>query len=326
MGKKAGNVVLFPKWKTSLEESSLRAMKEKRYEDALGKLEELISYKVNHYEIIVGKIICLMELKRFHEAQDICEEMMQQGNDDYYHYLHIYLTLLFQTNQYDLLIEQVEEEHIKGSLPPLLEKQSKELYELSKKMKADVLIGEQSGFMENFRQAIHNDNHLEQWSLVERMRKSKAQPDKHTLSTLKDEHIHPVVKTAIFQWLQETLIKEKVHIRKLGLQLKVKPAEVTELKDQKILKETVYYLDGIEQQNPSLMKLLNKILYRYIYVRYPIMPPTEDAQIIAQALIHIGKEYVSEGDHSISEPDELIASYLKEINLCESLFLSIIDE
>ncbi|WP_164216886.1 tetratricopeptide repeat protein [Virgibacillus sp. YIM 98842] len=326
MGKKAGNVVLFPKWKISLEESSLQAMKEKRYEDALEKLDELLSYKVNHYEIIVGKIICLMELNRYNEAQNICEDMLQHKNDDYYHYLHIYLTLLFQTNQYEILMEQVEEELSKGSLPPLLEEQSKELYELSIKMKADVIIGENAEYTEGLRQAIHNENHLEQWGLVEKLRKSKAQPDKHTLSILKEEQIHPVVKTAIFQWLQESAVKDKVHIRKLGLQLKVKPTEVTELKKQNILKETVYHLEEMEQQNPSLMKLLNKILYRYIYVRYPIMPPSEDAGIIAHALIHIGKEYISPENNSITEPDALIASYLKEINLCESLFLSIIDE
>jgi tetratricopeptide (TPR) repeat protein len=326
MEKKAGKVVLFPKWKTSLEESSLQAMKEKRYDEALEKLDELLSYKVNHYEIVIGKIICLMELKRYNEAQQICEERMQYKNDDYYHYLHIYLTLLFQTNQYELLMEQVEDELSKGSLPPLLEEQSRELYELSKKMKADVISSQTAAYIDGFKDAIHNDNHLEQWTLVEKMRKSKAKPDKHIQSLLKKEHIHPVVKTAVFQWLQEMDVKEKVHIQKLGLELKVKPMEVTELKKQNILKETVFYLEELEQQNPSLMELLNKMLYRYIYVRYPIMPPMEDAGIIAQALIHIGKEYVESGHNAITEPDELIVSYLQEINLCESLFLSIIDE
>src|SRR5690625_4082514 len=326
MEKKAGNVVLFPKWKTTLEESSLQAMKEKRYDDALEKLDELLSYKVNHYEIVIGKIICMMELNRYNEAQQICEDWMQYENDDYYHYLHIYLTLLFQTNQYELLMEQVEDELTKGSLPPLLEEQSRELYELSKKMKADVTISKAAEYIDSFKEAIHNDNHLEQWSLVEKMRKSKAKPDKRTQSILQKEHIHPVVKTAIFQWLQETAVKEKVHIQKLGLALKVKPTEITELKKQKILKETVFYLEEMEQKNPSLMELLNKILYRYIYVRYPIMPPIEDAGVIAQALIHIGKEYIESGHNIITEPDELVATYLKEINLCESLFLSIIDE
>lgn len=326
MEKKSGNVVLFPKWKTSLKESSLQAMKEKRFEDALEKLDELLSYKVDHYEIVIGKIICLMELNRHKEAQYICEEMLQYKNDEYYHYLHIYLTLLFQTNQYELLMEQVEEELSKGSLPTLLEEQSRELYELSKKMKADVTSSRTADYKESFKQAIHNKHHLKQWSLVEEMRKSKARPDKHSISMLKKEHIHPVVKTAIFQWLQEAEVKDKVHIQKLGLELKVRPTEVTELKQQIILKETVLYLDEIEQQNPSLMKLLNKILYRYIYVRYPVMPPAEDAGIIARALILIGEEYLDLEHNSIPEQDALVASYLKEINLCESLFLSIINE
>ncbi|MFA1822520.1 tetratricopeptide repeat protein [Virgibacillus oceani] len=326
MEKKAGNVVLFPKWKKNLEESSLQAMKEKRHEDALEKLDELLSYKVNHYEIVIGKIICLMELNRYDEAQEICEEQLQYEYDDYFQYLHIYLTLLFQTNQYELLMEQVEDELSKGSLPPLLEEQSNELYELSKKMKADVTMSRTAAYIDEFKEAIHNKKHLEQWSLVEKMRKSNAKPDKHTKFILQKEHIHPVVKTAIFQWLQEADVNEKIHIQKLGLALEVKPMEVTALKKQKILKETVLHLEEMEQQNPTLMALLNKMLYRYIYVRYPIMPPIEDAGVIAQALIHIGKEYVESRHSAITEPDELIASYLTEINLCESLFLSIIDE
>src|SRR5690625_4141626 len=93
-----------------LEKESLQALKDKRFAEALYKLDKLLSYQVNNHEILIGKLICLMELGRYEEAQDLSEELLELHNDNYYHYVHIYLTILFQTNQYDVLMEQVEYE------------------------------------------------------------------------------------------------------------------------------------------------------------------------------------------------------------------------
>src|SRR5690625_5739355 len=71
------NVILFPKWKTRLEDKSLQAMKEKKYEEALENLNKLLNYHVNNHEVIIGKLICLMELGRYEEAQDYCEEVLR---------------------------------------------------------------------------------------------------------------------------------------------------------------------------------------------------------------------------------------------------------
>src|SRR5690625_118339 len=114
---KPGNIILFPKWQKVLEEESVAAIKEKKFEDALEKLDNLLSYDVKNHDIYTGKLICLMELERYKEAQELCESLIEEKDSHYYQYIHIYLTLLFQTDQYDTLIDVVSVELESGNVP-----------------------------------------------------------------------------------------------------------------------------------------------------------------------------------------------------------------
>ncbi|QGS68969.1 tetratricopeptide repeat protein [Oceanobacillus sp. 143] len=133
MQTEPNNVILFPKWKKTLEEESLYALQEKRYEEALEKLNKLLSYQVDDYEILIAKLMCLMELSRYEEAQELCEELLQHKDDNYYHYLHMYLTILFQTNQYELLMEHAAAELADKQLPEIFREQFTQLYDISKR-------------------------------------------------------------------------------------------------------------------------------------------------------------------------------------------------
>lgn len=73
---KSGDIILFPKWQKLLEEESIAAIKERHFDEALEKLNLLISYQVNNDEVFTGKLICLMELERYEEAQDLCESLL----------------------------------------------------------------------------------------------------------------------------------------------------------------------------------------------------------------------------------------------------------
>src|SRR5699024_7053056 len=116
------NVILFPKWKTRLEDKSLQAMKEKKYEEALENLNKLLKYKSAHY----------------------------------YHYVHMYLTILFQTSQYEALMEQVEYEFMNEQIPGMIRDQFQQLYDMSEQMKDDIKIEKHSEYINELNQAIKN--------------------------------------------------------------------------------------------------------------------------------------------------------------------------
>lgn len=319
-------VILFPKLKAKLEEESLTAIKEKQYDEALQKLNKLISYKVINHETLTGKLICLMELGSYEEAQELCEELITPRSENHYQYVHIYLMLLFQTSQYELLLEQIEYEREAGSIPEPYKEQFDQLYDMSRKMNVQLINDKLDTYITKFFQAVENGEHNQQWRLMETIRKIQRAP-KHLewfFPLLRQEHIHPVVKTAVFQWLQELDISSAVTVHKLQLERTIEPNEMVQVNEHPVRKETRLIISELEQENPALYLMLEELLYQYIYVRYPITPASSEVPSIAEALAVIGKERLNLPVKK--EPDDQAYRYHKQhIERCEALYLSIIE-
>lgn len=320
------NVVLFPKWKTELEEESLAALRAKRYEEALEKLNKLINYQVANHEILIGKLICLMELGYLDDAQDLCEDLIAHKGEHYYQYLHIYLTLLFQTSQYEELMEQIEAECQTDNIPPLYKDQFKQLYDMSEKMNHQQKELKLDKYIKVLLKAVEESDYEKQWLFLKKIRSEKIKPKLALLTPLLiSEQIHPVIKTSLFQLLQEMDVSEPVTIHKLNHNLTVVPNSVVKYDEHSIVKQTKLQIGGLEQENPTLYMLVEKLLLQYSYVRYPVMPPDEDVTIIARALMAIGKERLNLPikDHS---DQFMVQEYKEQIERCEKLYLFVIDE
>lgn len=325
MNNSKENVILFPKWRTMLEEDSLLALKDKRYGEALSKLDQLLSYRVNNHEIVIGKLICLMELDRYEEAQDLCEDLMKNKDENYYHYVHIYLTILFQTSQYELLMDQVEFEFESKAVPEVIIEQFEQLYDMSKNMRNEIQNEQSSEYISELLKAVNQENHGQQWQLVQQMRQINASPTTSIKSLLIEDNVHPVTKTAIFKWFQNTNVSDEITISKLDAQLTISPANVPEISSHTTMKQTTMLINELEQKNPSLFQLVEKLLYRYVYVRYPIMPSDNDIIHIAEALTRVGEEYLDIHTISTEQVNEQVTRYMEEIKMCEALYLSIIE-
>lgn len=322
---KSGNVILFPKWKKVLEEESIAAIKEKKFEEALEKLNNLLSYRVENHEIYTGKLICLMELERYDEAQYLVESLIQEKDSHYYQYIHIYLTLLFQTNQYDELIDYVEELNNRD-IPRDLKEPFEQLYQMSRKMRLNVDYEQSNLYLEAFYDAVHQDNHTEQWRLVQQLRKMNAQPNEKMISFLVHNHIHPLVKSGIYLWMKHKGYKKPVEIHKFGVRLKEIPNETESLRDNRLVTRVSFKIKEVEQRNPTLAHVMTTLLEHYLFVLYPIIPPKEDAPFIAEALVKIGSEYLNSNEVLSINEDEKIKKYIQEIKTTDLLYASIADD
>lgn len=324
--KNLENVILFPKWRITLEDKSLQAMKQKKYNEALESLNQLLYYHVRNHEVIIGKLICLMELGRYREARDLCEEALEHRDGNYYQYLHMYVTILFQMSEYELLMKQIDQELYNTEMPPMIHDQLQQLYDMSRQMQLDIYKERHAEYINDLNQAIQEENHFTQWRVIENFRKMKAEPFAQVIRMMADETIHPVTKTAIFEWLQEKEFNEYVTIHKLNQSLTVKPKQVTLLSADAAVKQVMLLISEIEQNNPSLFQMLRKLLFHYAYVRFPIIFPGSDASEIAMALKHIGSAYLNLHTNQMEPSDNITGEYIEEIKLCETLYLSIIEE
>lgn len=319
-------VILFPKLKETLESDSLQALKDKKYDEALTKLNELISYQVNNHEIFIGKLICLIELGRYREAEELCEELLRKPDEHYYHYLHIYLTILFQTNQYGLLMELVDDELENKSLPAAIKNQFTQLYELSSKMREDVIEEETSLFEEDLNKAFEQQNYQAQWQIIEKMRHLDVNPSYRIANYLNDNEVHPVVKTSIVNWLQASGTSQSVELIKFNQTETLQLNDIEPIENHSMYTQTLLMIKDLEQDNPSLYDFLERLLYQYTYVRYPFLPNMDDVITIGDALKHIGKDYLNLKKSISTEEDIELVKYIEEIKLCQSLYLSIIEE
>lgn len=318
-------VILFPRWKLTLEKESLKALQEKKFEDALQKLNQLLNFGVHKHEIIFGKLICLVELGRYEEAQEICEDLIsQQTNEHYYHYVHMYLTILFQMSQYRLIMEFVAEELRNQTIPQQINEQVQYLYMMSKQMQAEIDREKSNECLSELKDAVKKKNYVKQWHFIEVLRKMKIIPPKIMYEYLISEEVHPVAKTAIFKWLQTMQVNTDVHVHKLEEKLTVNPIKIPHIQQTDVMIYTLHHLKYLEQEDPSLLRMLEKLLYRYLYVKYPIIPHRSEAPYIASALQIIGNMYIHEVEQTNINSN--ISSYIKDITTCEALYLSIIEE
>lgn len=321
---KPGNIILFPKWQKMLEEESIAAIKEKKFEEALEKLNNLLSYQVKSHEIYTGKLICLMELERYDEAQELCEALIEQKDDHYYQYIHIYLTLLFQTNQYHELMEIVQSELKSGKVPDHLKGPFEQFFTMSKKLHMNKEYERSNLYLEALFDAVHQDDHIEQWRLINKLSSMQIAPSEKLLSLLMEEHVHPINKSAIFIWIKNLGVNRFIDIHKFGIKQKINPNETPSITESSIAKKIYAEIRDVEQSNPSLYQVMETLLTHYLFVLYPITPPLEDAPLIAEALHVIGNDYFN-----ITIPqngDENVIKYIEEIKTTDLLYASIVDD
>lgn len=322
-------VIMFPKWKEVLEKESLQAMQEKRFSDALDKLEQLLSHDINSHEILTGKVICLMELGRTEEAEAMCKQLIDLHNDHYYEYIHIYLTLLFQMSKYEELIEHLDRIFSAGDVPAPIREQFSQLYEISKKLNEDREEEEAAFHVDELEKAISETDPVLQWRAISKAKTLPASPHLGLLKELLErEDIHPVVKTETVQWLRIQQTDEEILVRKFGEELVVNPNSLTEIEGHHITNQILIRLKEIEQKNPSLFELVEKLLFRYLYVRYPILPENDQLAAVAEALKCLGTAYLSmETPHLENKSiDEETRFFVKEIQLCEREYFSVLFE
>src|SRR5699024_12435749 len=116
------------------------------------------------------------ELGRYDQAERLYESLIEFKDENYYHYLHIYLTILFQTSQYNLLIEYVENELTMKSITQTIREQFTQLYDLSSKMKQDVEVEKGKAYEIELQEAFDQGNYQAQWRIIEALRKIKMKP------------------------------------------------------------------------------------------------------------------------------------------------------
>ncbi|HLS35005.1 MAG TPA: hypothetical protein VK061_02075 [Bacillota bacterium] len=316
-------IVLFPKLKERLKNDAAEAYRNKKFEQALDIYESLLSYGETEHEIVFGKVLCLVELKRFSLAQQICEEQLIKNEGNYYDFLHLYALILFQTDQYYALQAQLDFELSQVTLPPYLEEQLQYLYDISCEMIENERKYQKDFLFEKLGKAISEEEVLKQYHLVQEMIESNIEPDDYIISLLSETKVHPVIKTNILLWLKEKRFKQTVPIKKFGQKIEVKPIDLSSVEENHVYKKIKDFIHDKFASEPSSLQMILEMLYRYFFVIYPFVPDETEIEIIIEAMNTIVKSNLDGISHEKTDKDLL--KMIKNISQSETLYLSILE-
>src|SRR5699024_5783795 len=223
------------------------------------------------------------------------------------------------------LMKIVDHELDYKHVPTIIRDQFKQLYSLSEAMEKELNIEKSVKYTKQLKEAIAHQQYTEQWRTIERLRKINAEPTNEMITLLKDEDIHPVVKTALFQWLQERNISEAVSVYKMGYEDHIKPTTVPTIESHVAMKQILLIISELEQENPSLHQMLEHLLFRYEYLYNPLLPSADDDLNITKALNVDGKEYLNitgmANEDTSSERNEYVRARNTGILLYQSVLV-----
>lgn len=326
MNKKNGNIVMFPKWKANLEHNGLQAVKDKRFHDAVDALQPLVEYDVANDDVITGLLMSWIELGQYDDAENLCQVQMKHTMDEtYYHYLHIYITILFQRNQYQNIIDLLDEVFVTETIPHQSRTQLWQMYEVSKKLLEDNKKEQGKHLLDQFFEALESNEVHIQWVTINQLSKQCSPPLLEPfVPVLKQKDVHPILKTAILEWFRDCGLDEQIIVHKFSQSFEVVPTQLSQFESDYIIQQIQLRMAHIEQSNPSMYEMLNKLLFHYFYVRYPLLPDEKDVSGIVEALTQIGHEYL-QLPYAAKEIDG-VEKIKQEIELCEQHYLVLVGE
>ncbi|WP_162297860.1 tetratricopeptide repeat protein [Halalkalibacillus sediminis] len=324
-----GDLIMFPGWRKELEDKSLEAVKLQNYEEALLHIKKLETYDAASNDILTAKVICLIELSRYDQAISLCRKLMKEDEENYYKYLHIYLTILFQTSQYSEVIDMLDEVQDMSLLPEEYQEPFQQIYDMSKQFQTTATVKDAEDHMNHFFTSLENGNFQEQWKLLSFHRKHAIQPYlKQLVPYLSDSNLNPVIKTGILQWCMDEDVTDRFQVEKFNQRDWFSPATLPDVLESDFAKASLRHLDSVEQSDATMYQFTKQILYRYLYITFPYTPDMEDAELVAESVLYLAKNYlqVNESNEQQEAPSRIHQEKMDEIEHLEKVYFSQIDD
>src|SRR5690625_1407150 len=205
------NVILFPNTKEQLLDQMYQALNNEDYTLSLEKSKQLLCNCINLHDVNVVKLISLIHLNRFIEAEAFCEPLLQVQSPHKEEYLEYYYMILYSSQQYAQLIThykqlQAESPHLSNQTELTL------YYELAyqeNNRNIHLLIDK----IKNAYQS-HDDRLI--FHHIQRLITISDSPHHFMIHLVKQKDVHPVIKTELLLWFKSCGLNKEIVVEKFG--------------------------------------------------------------------------------------------------------------
>lgn len=322
------NVVVLPGTRERLVEKGIQALQEKNYEEASDFLIKALHFSEDpgDDEIQMALLLALYECGQYDEAKELCEEMLQLGNGDYYDVMDLYISILFQMKEYQrayiTLSALCEENQIPSDKKDHFEK----LLQISRKMASTSEENDYQSDSDRAPKLFYEDESIEQQTLkaAELVQRNIAPYLDELIDIIGDAHSHPFLKTLLLNIMREKGVDKEISVRKLHFSKRLIPNQLEEVFQMSYYKQVLTKLEeAVSQSNPVLFSQLTELVNRHFFLLYPFEPEFS-VDTWAACTLQLVCEYYGEAEEAeilcpqlFSHDDagrEKCMAYLKELD------------
>jgi len=321
--KKIDNIVFFPGLEKRLTDKGLENLEKKKFTEAIYLLEQAREHDPENDEILIGLVLAYFEASSFKKAKSLAKEMLHQGIGDYLQMVDLYLTVLIQLHEYQEIVTTVEALLDEKEIPPERYDHFLTILQFSRRMaenrQLDISESEPEETNVPKLNLLAIDNLNEQMLIVSNLAEKNIRPYLPEIADyLEAEAGHPFLKTILLTLLKEQEIDRELSIKKFGMERKVIPTQLPEIREEPRMKEVKTLLETrLESENPGLFENTSGMVERNFFMSYPFEFEPDNTLAWAAAFHHLAQDYLgmnsridqlsSEYEVSVKEIEEAIA-------------------
>lgn len=323
--REKSNIVAFPNLYERLIEKGLDRLAAKDFKSAADLFSEAKEMGPDHPDLNIGLVVSLVELGRYSEARELCEEVLQKGIGDYFQVVNIYLMVLLQLNEHEKMTAVIEALLEEGHVPPEKEEHFRTMLEFSRRALEDKPADKEEADQESD-QLFPDLSEPALLEIISKLPRLNIRPHIEEIAALlKNEEIHPFIKTLLLNVLQEQGVTEEVAVRKLGLEKTVSPAALELPNGTAFFKGTVSLLeDSLAHTDPSLYSMASGLLERDYFILYPFDPDESEYAVWAAACHMLAVRYLN-GEADAADIAEIYGADTEAVD-SKAAFLEGIEE
>ncbi|WP_335547147.1 tetratricopeptide repeat protein [Neobacillus drentensis] len=296
--KKIDNIIFFPGLEKRLTDKGLENLEKKKYTEAINLLEQAREHDPENDEILIGLVLAYFEASSFKKAKALAKEMLHQGIGDYLQMVDLYLTILIQLHEYQEIVTTVEALLDEKEIPPEKHDHFLTILQFSRRMAENRHLDldepepEEAPVKKLNLLAVDNPN--EQMLLVSNLADKNIRPYLPEIADyLEAEAGHPFLKTILLTLLKEQEIDRELSIKKFGLERKVIPTQLQEIREEPRMNEVKNLLETrLESENPVLFENTREMVERNFFMSYPFELEPHNTLAWAAAFHHLAQDYM----------------------------------
>lgn len=272
------NVIQFPNPSERLLEKAGKLIEKEKYKEAFDILETIEVSEENIIEVEFMRIICLTEFGIYEEAITKCQQILETVYVE--EVLFIYINLLKIVGRNEEAEQVIKEfEHADEFSDEEIEHFEQVFAEMSENVEISV---------EEFKEVFADQSKMQEQAMILKILENRdiAPFLPQMKNILKAKKPSLMVKTAIFELLEQHQVKNKVTITKLGKQMSIQPNDIPEELyewGESIEKQISHF---VEHSNPSLYNLTLETWDSLAYLLYPMILDDFEPKVWAAAIIN----------------------------------------